>query len=122
LLPRDFLAGVRADLLEADRLAVARVEHAVRDVVAARARHQRDGYVEQSEAEVAGPDRSGHAVARRWSRTASLPLRVSSPCASAPATRGPIRQGPARRRCRTAAPGPRVVASAQSSTTDRKST
>src|SRR5690606_33339972 len=96
LLPRHFLAGVRVDALEADRLAVARVEHAERQVVAARARRQRDGHVEQSEAEVAGPDRSGHAVARRCRRTASLPRPVWWPCASAIAAPMPDPGAPAR--------------------------
>src|SRR5690606_25362123 len=111
LLPRHFLPGVRVDALEADRLAVARVQHAERQVVAARARHQRDGHVEQSEAEVAGPDRSGHAVARRSSRTASLPPTGWWPCASAIAAPMPDPGSPARATCawgrsrRAAAPG-----------------
>src|SRR5690606_23076597 len=76
LLPGHFLAGRGVDPLGPDRVAVARVEHAEGEVVAAGAGHQRDRHIEQAEAEVAGPDRSGHAVARGWIGPASLPRGV----------------------------------------------
>lgn len=60
LLPRHFIAGVGVDALEADRLLVARIEHAEMQVHLALARHQRHRHIEQAERQGSGPDRSCH--------------------------------------------------------------